>query len=543
MRVMVAVLAAAGALAACGGRSSRSGGPASETWSAPAILGSVPADSPYVVVMLEPAPPEVRDAMFITADRKLAEALRAMEQLPPAFDRRTLSPYERALFAIFDELRGKDLKRWGQELGFDPSGRFALYGLSVWPVLRVAVADAPRLRGAVQRVIAASGVAVPERTLGGRSYWSVGNDKVTLIAAVFDREAVAAIVPTQAAARATPFVLGIEQPARSLRDGGDLRQVVRRHRLLPHMVGYVDARAVANILTGRVRHGTAELDRPFQAALGPISRNCVGAIDRVVDIAPRMVFGYRQLDTRAMHAALIVEMPAAITAALARLRVPVPEVTRGLPAGRPLLHVGAAIRLDELLPLLRRATKHIQDHPFRCDWFAPLESAAAELGAVLQRPLPAPLFGLRGFSLTIDDYQRPLAVRGHALIAGTHANDLLGLVLQSLAPGLPIAPDGNPVALPVQQFGLPPGFTAHAAAQVHQAAVAVGPDSLAATRRALKATAPAHSPLATITMDMARITALGLMDEQEQEIGTAAFQLEVIDGGLSVEMVATFQRP
>ena len=61
-------------------------------------------------------------------------------------DRSQLEPPLRAYFAMLDELEGKNIRQWGHALGFDPSGRFVLYGLSVWPVLRVAVVNETRLR-------------------------------------------------------------------------------------------------------------------------------------------------------------------------------------------------------------------------------------------------------------------------------------------------------------------------------------------------------------------------------------------------------------
>src|SRR5262249_39605907 len=112
---------------------------ASNTWNGPAVLAQVPADSPYVVGLLEPPSEALRAKMVWSIDRRVVEALRATSDIP-LDERLRLDPPARAVLAILDELRG-DPTKWWDNLGFAHDGRWVVYGLSVWPVVRVEVAD------------------------------------------------------------------------------------------------------------------------------------------------------------------------------------------------------------------------------------------------------------------------------------------------------------------------------------------------------------------------------------------------------------------
>lgn len=531
---------------ACGGNSTPPSPAAalSATWNAPAILAHVPADTPYVFGVIDPVDRKLWDQMFTRADRKVAEAVRAVEQLPPDFDRADLEPHMRALFAVFDELRGKDLSRWGTELGFHPSGRFVLYGLSVWPVLRVAIADPARMRALAKRVIAAAGLPVEEGVQAGHAYWLFTAEKAAIIASVLDDEAVIAIVPSSIVRQALPLVLGVRKPARSLRDTTTLPELIGHYNLLSGMVGYADVRAAANIITQRAPSAFAALDQPLVAATGPVSPACRDDVERLVSLVPRIVLGYRRLDKTGLHGRLIFELPPAVTAAIRKLSVAVPGVVPGI-SGEPLVALGVAARVDEAINLVRRLTKHLADRPFSCPWFDGSGDAFAKLDVALALPMPPAIQTLHGAAFVLEDFQRePLRVSASALIAGDQAHDAVTLVLRRvLGINVHVGPGGAAVQVPIGPLGMPPSLTAHAAGTLGRAAVAVGELSVARVTKLLETAAPARSPLASIAMDSARLRQLGLFDEEDDsmmDFRHVALQLEVIDEGLALEMFGRF---
>jgi hypothetical protein len=538
MRALALVLV----LVACGGSAKPHPTALSATWSAPSMLAKVPADSPYLFAMLDPMPQLVRRQTYASLDHKL-ELERARLELQGNVDRKALPVKDRMLLALFDELQGKDMNNWGRELGFDPNGRFVLYGLSIWPVLRVATSNDERMRQVIANIIAKSGAPAVQHTLQGRGYWQFGDAKVSGIISVGDGEVVGAILPTPAVAQYLPIVLGLQRPPRSLQDDNKLSALVGRYRFLPTMIGYVDAKIAADILGQRAATTNTELDRPLRTAMGPVDQTCRADLDRIVSLAPRMVFGYRRLDVKGMHGTFVLEMPPAVTAALQRLRVSVPDLERGI-GDHALIRFGVAAKLDELLPLLKQLTSHIHDRPFQCSWFTALNEAAQKLGAMLDRPLPPPLLGFRGISFVLEDMTKnPTNPRGHAILVGDHASDLLA-VLMKLLPGMAgttVPPDGRPVQLPLVSLGAPASVLGYAATRVDRAAIAIGPNSAADVVATMKLPLPQHSPLFSMSFDMKRMQELELVKPEDAGgLRDVALQLEVAPEGLLLEMFGTF---
>lgn len=542
-------------LAACGSSNPRSGTPPtastplSGTWTAPAILARVPAESPYVIGVVEPIPSSYRAQVYASANRKIAAAVRELEALPRDFDRSTLPPQTRAMYVVLDELRGKDISNWTEVLGFNRSGRFVLYGLGVWPVMRAEVGDAAKVRALAKRVIDASGVPVTESELQGRAYWSFSKHQITVVAAIVDTELVAAVIPTAALAKVLPTVLGLESPKPSMRDAGALSQTASKYSLLSTMVGYLDVRAAAGIVTQRTPSAIAELDAILLEATGAMSEDCRSEIDRLVDVVPRVVFGYQKLDAGGMHARMIAEMPPALAQAVMTLRARVPGVVPGR-SGTPFGAFGVAANVDETIALLRRVTGHVKDMPFRCTWLTSLNEAAAALDARLAQPLPLGLGGVNGMSLVVDSFvKEPLDARGYAIISGAGAHDVVTKLMQFVpgTGGATLAPDGRPVALSVGMFGLPATVTAHAAATRDRAVIAIGAASDQRATEILAMPAPKRSPLVTFAMDVPAWDALELdedgKDNDLEDMRDIVVQLDAIPEGLAIDMFGTFTKP
>lgn len=506
------------------------------------MFARVPADSPYLVAAFDTAPELVRRQSFDAIDARISAALAQMESAP-SVDRATLSPAERMLFAFLDEVKGKKIESWSRELGFDPRGRFVLYGLSVWPVLRVAVANEARLREVIAHLVAASGAPIVHGSLQGRGYWRWNEQGFAIIASVLDGEAVFALLPDGAVAQFLPVVLGIEQPRLTLGGDGRLTALAARHHFLPTSIGYIDAKIVADIITQRAPSASTELDRPLRSAIGPIEPTCRTDIDRLVAVAPRLVWGYHRLDARGVHASFVIETPPAIAAALEPLHTSVPEVGADA-ATAALFRFGVATKLDELLPLLRRLAGHVREHPFACSWFVPLNDAAARLTDLLDQPLPPTLGGLRGFSLTLDHLTRePVDVQGHVVAIGDHVGDLVAAMLHGLPgmTGVAVVPDGRPVQLPLALLGLAASTTGYAALRGDRAAIAIGPASATEVTRVLDLPVPPHSPLLSFGMDFERMQELGFLEpEAARGMRDVTMQIDVGPLGLVFDVIGSY---
>src|SRR5256885_12556769 len=128
-----AVAIAAAVAVSCGGKQQQPAqGALSSRWTAPSILASVPAESPYVFALHEPMNEALRQRMMGHLDTQLAESFKALDKLRAS--KGEIAPWMRAVMALGDELRGKPSTTWSEQLGLDPRGRIVLYGLSLWPV-------------------------------------------------------------------------------------------------------------------------------------------------------------------------------------------------------------------------------------------------------------------------------------------------------------------------------------------------------------------------------------------------------------------------
>src|SRR5262245_56168535 len=113
------LLAVVALVAACGGKSPPAPQAAlSSRWSAPAILAPVPADSPYVLALVDPLSEALRARIMARFDSQLAKSMQKFEGLGGG-DRSKLEPWVRALLALGDELRGSKASQWFDKLGLD----------------------------------------------------------------------------------------------------------------------------------------------------------------------------------------------------------------------------------------------------------------------------------------------------------------------------------------------------------------------------------------------------------------------------------------
>ena len=539
----VSLIAVVVAALSCGGSSKP--GTLSSKWAAPAILAQVPADSPYVFATLQPLEDKLRRRLFATASKSIAEMVKATDAMAPA-DRANLDPAVRAILSLADELRGKDLANWWRELGFDPNGRFALYGLSVWPVARVEIADSARVRAVIERAITAAGLTPTRATLDGRAYWSTGTKDITVVAAVLEHEAVFALLPTSGVASALPLVLGTQKPAHPLVATTTVTDLLARNHFMNLMVGYLDLRSVLAVMTGPT---PTPLDAPLRAHAGPIPPACSVDLARLVSTMPRVAFGYRRFDEAGFEGRIVFETTPSVVSAMKRVRASVPEVAIPV-AGHPLFALGVAVKPDELIAWLRSVTGELHAHPFTCPWFDGINRAGTELAGKLASPLPPMLRGVRGFAMIVDSLMvEPFDVTGHVLIAGDHAADLLSSLTGTLpgVPNLPVKPDGRPVEIPTQQMHLPVR-SAHIAMTADRIVIAAGANSAQRATSHLASPPPASSPLGLMVFDMPRIQALlasiGSKDATKIDyVGDIGMSMDVADEGLGFDVWGTWHDP
>ena len=486
-------------VAACGGRGAPAKPPPAAS-SAPAILAHVPADTPYVLTSFEGFAAPGFERVFAAFERKLAELLRLTETFD-AESRRELPPALRSLLALGDEMKGKG--GWARALGLAPRPAFVVYGLSVWPVVRVEVADRARLLAVIERALAAGDQPLERRALGGHTYWSRSDGELTVVGAVLERELVLAVLPTAAVHGALPSLLAQPPPARSLASAPGFADLKARHRMLGLMFGFVDLRrAVARLTTAT----PDALDVALHAMTGTITDACRADLARLADAVPRVVYGYHRADTRGFEASVLVELAPELRRTLAALRTRTPEV-RVDPRRRPLLALGVAVDGDEAVRWVRDVAGQLQARPFECEWFRELGPASRALASLVEEPLPPMFRGLRGFSVSVDELEvSPLRVVAHALIADDGNGDPRAWLawLTSIA----VERDGKPVELPAADLPIERLAPVYVAATTDRLVATVGAGAETRITRHLTEPPPERSPLVVLALNGARLAAL-----------------------------------
>ncbi len=386
MRSLLPLIAA---LAACSHPSSSTtpGGPPSGSWHGPDALANVPADTPYVFALLEPPSDVVRKRMLGNLDAMVLPALKETAAVP--LDARlSLPPPRRALLGIMDAMRGTDPTQWWENLGFKHNGHWVLYGLGIWPVLRVEVGDAAKLRTIVTDAVKTlSRPEVEQRQLGAVPYWIASKNGVSAIVAVTEHDAVVAVVPSQSLDKLVPFVLGTQRVEHSLRDSGDLAAMMTRYHLVPTTIGYIDARRT---ITALERHDVFSTAPLFSAPA------CHADYERLAAAMSRMVIGYRRLDDQGFATTFAFETSPEIAKQLAALHAAMPAPPD---VAHALLSFVVAADADAGLATLRGWLQGLSDHPFECPQLAGSKQAVAEALAATDHVIPQELHGLHGFEL------------------------------------------------------------------------------------------------------------------------------------------------
>ncbi len=152
-------------------------------------------------------------------------------------------------------------------------------------------------------------------------------------------------------------------------------------------------------------------------------------------------------------------------------------------------------------------------------------------------------------SSCIDDAtEKPPGGSGYLLVAGDQIAAALGQALQKVPGlgGLSIAPDGQPIALPVGMLGMPWLTSAHLAMHTARAALAVGEHSQTEVGTALAAPNAPHSPLVGLNWDIARFIRQmpSMMKEDNRRnlgnIATMTSTLDVHDDAVVIDLDGTW---
>ncbi|MEO8845743.1 MAG: hypothetical protein ABI591_07500 [Kofleriaceae bacterium] len=465
------------------------------SWHGTDTLANVPADTPYLFAWLEAPPEAVRTRLMANADALIVPKLEESAAIP--LDQRLEMPAaRRALLGIMDAMRGTNPAMYWENLGFKRNGQWIMYGLGVWPVLRVEVADANKLRAILADAVKTLNLPIVEqKQLDGVPYWVASKDKLSAIASVTEHDAVVAIVPTASLAETLPMVLGTKPVARSLRDSGEIAKLSESYHLAPYLITYLDSHRIVDALERKDAFATTSV---FSAPA------CHADYERIADAMPRLVFGYEKLDANGFMGTLVADLAPDIAKRMAAMHTAMPAPPD---VAHALVSIVIAADVDTAIANVRTWMQALVDHPFECPVLAKSKEVFADGLEAVNKAIPSELHGLHGAELVLDDAtEKPPSGSGYVVVAGDQVAMTMTQMLQKIPGfgGMTIAPDGQPVELPVGMLGVDGLRSAHLAMHTGRVAIAVGDRSKTEVSTALAAPNAAHSPLAILTWDVAR---------------------------------------
>jgi hypothetical protein len=360
--------------------------------------------------------------------------------------------------AIKSEVAGKDVHGLMDLLGIAPQTHVAIYGIGLVPVLRLELAKPENLRATIARIETKSGSRLATAKLGALDYWIVDGDKtdspVRGVFAISGKQLVATLAPLKAADADLRTLFGLDKPARTLAQSGDLAALDKRMGYLTYGSGYLDSARLMAVL----KAPATPLETAFLSAMGKQEKPkmdpvCSAEYDIIAAAWPRASMGYTDLSVKHMALRGVIETKPEIAKDLMRLRAPMPGMAL---AQNALFDFGFSTNLAVLPELAGKYADATAKSPWKCPQLAGLNESFDKSKTTLNNPAfagYAPMF--HGFHAIVDqmtfkDGQSMPDVAGVIAIGSDNPTGLLGMA-GAVSPGiatLGLKPDGVPKALP-----------------------------------------------------------------------------------------------
>lgn len=483
------------------------------------ILKYIPADTPYVFASTEAMPKKLADKLEPTIDEVLQAYQRIVrhtvdDQFAKMSAEEGGAEQAEQFRGLADEIVGLMSLEGIRGVGIERDSAFAMYGNGLLPVLRFELSDASLFDAAINRIEAQADSAMLLGEAKGESYKYLDADKVRLIVATLDDQAVITVVPSGFDESQIALAIGAKTPRNNLKKSKTLRAIQKEYDYSEHMLGYFDIQRVAGVFAG---NATA-FDKELFAAIGEqppeLSETCSAEVMEMASIAPRVVFGYSDISSEQIRSSMVVELRDDIASGLTGIPASVPGL--GLDPGG-LMSFGFGLNPMALREFYEGRLDAMEADPYECEKFAMMQAGVAKGREALNQPLPPVVYSFRGFVANITDIQGldmaggtpPESVEASILIAMENAESLvmMAAMFDPQIAALNLLPDGKPVKLEMPQLA-EIAEQAFAALSTNALAVSLGDGAEDVAADMLKAKSPKSAPFMSMSMDSARYYAM-----------------------------------
>ncbi len=475
------------------------------------LLAHVPADTPYLFANIEPTPPEVIDAFMLRLAPSLATAQSLLDDFKIEIN--TDDPGEhseaRLLSAVLAEFDGK-LNREGLEsIGLSMESHKVIYGMGVFPVVRIALKDADALRAAIGRIEASSGMTFTQQTAAETNYWKIsdGSRHGAVYIAILDDHVAFSIFPTAAEEEWLPAFLGQALPANALGGSGTLAQLNKEKGYSNYGSGFLDLQRMAAELLDENSKTVALLKNTGHYNLADLDPVCASEIKGLIAKAPRMTGGTTELTATTVAMRYDLELDLSLAGKLAALVAQVPVASN---SQDKVFSAALGLRMGRVKDFAKEQASAVTAIPFQCEQMKDLNIQAQAMLDALNQPMPPFINNLKGFRVSLDEVDfenfKPENTRGIFSLEVEKPQMLVGMA-QMFVPGmgdLALEPGADPVELPQELLSFSSGnLQVFAAMGSDSIGFAVGKDKRAELASFMDASADNDGTFFSIDYDMA----------------------------------------
>ena len=496
------------------------------------LLQYIPADTPYVIASTVPMPKKLADKLEPTVD-EILQAYQSIvrhtidDQFAELSSKEGGAEQAEQFRGLADEIIGLMSLEGIRGIGIERESAFAMYGNGLLPVLRFELSDSSLFDAAIKRIEEKAETTMLPGEAKGESYKYVDADKVRLIVATLDDQAVITVVPSGFDEAQIALAIGAKTPRKSLKKSKTLRAIQKEYDYSEHMLGYIDIQRIAGVFASNA----TDSDKEFFAAIGKqppeLSATCSAEVMEMASIAPRIVFGYSDISAEQVRSSMIIELRDDIAEGLMTIPASVPGLGSD-PGG--LLSFGFGLNPMALREFYEGRLDAMEADPFECEKFADLQAGVAKGREALNQPLPPVVYSFRGFVANIEDIQGldmasntpPTSVEASILIAMENAESLvmMAAMFDPQIAALNLLPDGKPVKLDMPQLA-EIADQAFAALSANALTVSLGEKAEEVSTEMLNADSPKSAPFISMSMDSARYYAMigdaMVMESQDED--------------------------
>lgn len=472
------------------------------------LLAYVPADTPYVMADLETIPDNIKDAYLERFQPVLDTFNSQIAEFKSDYDAGEMGDDAAAMFsiAVLDELNGELSEESFANLGLSIQSHSVIYGMGMFPVIRVELQDASALRAAIERIEAKMGYSMPQSELNGKAYWRITDDQSSeagVYISIFDDQLAFSVFPTSAESDLLPALLGESLPSQSIADSNTLGSMNADKGYTNYGSGYLDLQNVLDQVLDTdsfTRNHLANVSSFEAPVLDPV---CIAEFKSIAAKAPRMTSGMTTLETDEWAVRYDLDLQSPLASSLAALVSDTPVAADG----DHLFSASLAIQVGKIRTFLIEKANQVIASPYQCEQLQNLNVNAQNLVEQLNIPMPPMINNLMGFRVKVDDIDPQMEYsEGSGLLAlYVDKPEMFVGMASMMLPGfeeLDLANQKDPVKIPSNLTRVE-GVNVYALMSNNAIGAAIGDQDPAALAPFLKAEPQNSGTLFSMSVDMA----------------------------------------